>query len=103
MPPAQLASLDIERLLGDLHRKKRWLDTVIDGLEKAIQSPEIRLIEAVRTAFDDERTPRVDLAEDEGSLLRDLALRVPRRSPAMETRSASGTLRKLHSQPLLRN
>lgn len=89
MPSAQRGSLDIERLLGDLHRKKLWLDTVIEGLEQAIQSPENRLIEAVQAAFDEGQTPRVDLAEHEGSLLRALASKIPRRIPAMEKRSSS--------------
>jgi len=79
MPSAQRESLDIDRLLGDLYRKKRWLDTVIEGLEQAMQSPEIRLIDAVQAAFHDESTPRVDLPTDEGSRLRALASKVPRR------------------------
>lgn len=91
MPSAQRESLDIERPLGDLHRKKRWLDTVIEGLEQVIQSPEARLIEAVQAAYDDRQAPRVDLAEQERSLLRALASKVPRRSPAMEKRSFSAS------------
>jgi hypothetical protein len=88
MPAAQRESLDIDRLLGDLHRKKRWLDTVIEGLEQAIQSPEIRLIDAVEAAFQDGQVPHVDLAEDDGLLLRALASKVPRRNPALEKRRA---------------
>jgi hypothetical protein len=80
MPSVQQESLDIDRLLGDLRRKKRWLDTVIHGLEQAIQSPEIRLIDAVQAAFPDESIPRVDLPPAEGSRLRALASKVPRRS-----------------------
>lgn len=79
MPSVQRESLDIDRLLSDLHSKKRWLDTVIEGLEQAMQSPEIRLIDAVQEAFPDESIPRVDLPTDQGSLLRALASRVPRR------------------------
>jgi hypothetical protein len=89
MPPARRESLDIDRLLGDLHRKKRWLDTVIDGLEQAIQSPEVRLIEAVQAAFDDGPPFRVDLAEHDGLLLRTLASQVARRGPTVERRSVS--------------
>jgi len=89
MASAQRESLDVDRLLGDLHRKKRWLDALIEGLECAIQSPEIRLIEAVQAAFEDEQTPRVDLPAVEESLLRALASQVPRRSPAMNRRRAS--------------
>lgn len=80
MPSEQRESLDIEKVLEDLYRKKRWLDTVIEGLEQAIQSPEIRLIDAVQAAFVDESAPRVDLAAHEGSLLRTLASQVPRQS-----------------------
>ena len=79
MPSAQRESLDIDRVLGDLRRKKRWLDTVIQGLEQAIQSPEIRLIDAVQAAFPDESIPCVDLPPDQGSRIRALAAKVPRR------------------------
>jgi hypothetical protein len=65
-----------------LHRKKCWLDTVIQGLEQAIQSPEIRLIDAVEAAFKDGQTPRVDILAHQGSLLRALAAKVPHRSRA---------------------
>ena len=64
MPPAQPESLDIERLLGELHRKKRWLDMVIAGLEQSAQSPELRFVEAVQTLFEDGQTPRADISAD---------------------------------------
>lgn len=79
MPLAERDGLDIERLLDDLHRKRCWLDTVIEGLEQAVQSPEIRLIDAVEAAFKDGQTPRVDILAHKGSLLQALAAKVPRR------------------------
>lgn len=89
MPPARQESFDIERLLGELHRKKRWLDTVIEGLEQSSQSPELRFVEAVEAVFGDGQTPWVDLPADSKTLLRVLALQIPRRGPAMEKRSAA--------------
>ena len=79
MPSEQRESQDIDQVLGDLHRRKRWLDTIIQGLEQAIESPEIRLIHAAEAAFQDESGPRIDLQEDQGSLLRMLALKIRRR------------------------
>jgi hypothetical protein len=89
MPSSPPESLDIERLLGDLHRKKRWLDTVIEGLEQAMRSPEVQLINAVGTVLKDGSGPRVDLADGEALHLRVLAARVPRRGLAIEKRRAA--------------
>jgi len=89
MPLAKRDGLDIERLLEDLYRKKRWLDAVIEGLDQAIQSPENRLIEAVQAAFKDVPAPLVDIPADEGSLLRALALKVPRRIIVDTTKHAA--------------
>lgn len=86
MPPAQRESLDIEGLLGELHRKKRWLDTVIEGLEQSVQSPELRFVEAVQAVFEDRQTPRADIPAESPSLLRLVAAQIPRRDSAMETR-----------------
>ena len=89
MPSAQQKSLDIERLLGELHRKKRWLDTVIEGLEQASRSHEFRFVEAVQAVFGDGQMPWVDLPADSQTLLRALAAQIPRRGPAMDKRSAA--------------
>lgn len=103
MTSAPRESLDIDRLLGDLHRKKRWLDTVIAGLEQAMQSPEIQLLAAVEAAYQDGQMPRVDLAEDAGLLLRTLASKVPRRSPAMERGSTAAESTEVRKQPRFTN
>jgi hypothetical protein len=44
-----------------------------------MQSPEIRLIDAVEAVFQDGKTPRVDLPAVDETLLRALASKVPRR------------------------
>ena len=45
------AVVDIDLLLNELHTKRKWLDTVIAGLESAIQSSDNRLIESLGAAY----------------------------------------------------
>jgi len=89
MPPTQQEILDIERLLGELHRKKRWLDAMIEGLEEAVHSPQLQLLDAVQAVFEDGQTPRVDIPADYQTLLLVLASQIPRRGLAPENRSSS--------------
>jgi phage terminase small subunit len=65
----------VEALLRELHEKKQWLDTMISGLEAAVDSPEVRLIELAERSFKAhlEDAPHVDLERDGKVALASLA------------------------------
>lgn len=69
---------NVDRLLEELHEKKRWLDTMIEGLEAAKNSPQHRLIEMAAVVFSDAAAglPKVDLEMDSKRRLTALARRV---------------------------
>jgi len=54
---------NLDRLLNELHVKKRWLDEVIRGLETALRSPDMKFVNSITDAFGREThsRPRVDL------------------------------------------
>lgn len=68
----------IDVVLRDLHDKKRWLDTMIDGLEKALDSPDLRFIESVTEVLDKAPLgqPLVDIQKRNQERLADLAAQV---------------------------
>lgn len=70
--------VDLDRVLDELHAKKRWLDTVIEVLEKAIQSPDHQLLESMANAFanGDQSGPKVDLGPPQRARLTRLAAEV---------------------------
>ncbi len=72
--------VDLDRVLDELHAKKRWLDTVIEALEKAIQSPDHQLLESMANAFanGNQSGPKVDLASPQRARLTRLASEVQR-------------------------
>jgi hypothetical protein len=72
---------NVNRLLRELHEKKRWLDTMIEGLEAAAGSPHHQLIEAAGQIFDhlNGGRPKVDLRRPQQRILADLATQVGRR------------------------
>jgi hypothetical protein len=72
---------NVARLLRELHEKKRWLDTVIDGLETAADSPHHQLIERAGRIFEHlhEDRPKVDLRGPQQRVLASLAAQVGRR------------------------
>ena len=74
------AVVDIDLLLNELHTKRRWLDTVIAGLESAIQSPDHRLIESLSAAYSNGYMgqPKVDLRSRQQAKLSRLASRIRR-------------------------
>jgi hypothetical protein len=77
----QANEANVNRLLRELHEKKRWLDTMIEGLEAAAGSPHHQLIERAGQMFghlDGER-PKVDLRPQQQRILADLASQVGRR------------------------
>ena len=71
-------NLDLDRVLDELHAKKRWLDTVIEALEKAIQSPDYQLLECIANAFanGNQSGPKVDLGPPQRARLTRLASEV---------------------------
>jgi hypothetical protein len=79
----------VNRLLRELHEKKRWLDTMIDGLEAAAGSPHHRLIERAGEIFDhlNGGRPKVDLRRPQLRILADLAGQVGRRRARRTMRS----------------
>ena len=72
---------NINRLLRELHEKKRWLDTMIEGLEAAVGSPHHQLIERAAQMFDhlQGERPKVDLRPQQQRALAALASQVGRR------------------------
>ncbi len=68
----------VERLLEELHAKKRWLDHMIAGLEAAADSPQHRLIAQAAETFQEAgaASPKVDLIQSKRSELQRLAQRV---------------------------
>jgi hypothetical protein len=73
----------VYRLLRELHEKKRWLDTMIEGLEAAAGSPHHQLIEQAGQIFENlhRKRPKVDLRGPQQRILADLASQVGRRRP----------------------
>jgi hypothetical protein len=71
------------RVLRELHEKKRWLDTMIEGLEAAAGSPHHQLIERAGEIFEhvNGTRPKVDLRRGQQRILADLASQVGRRRP----------------------
>ena len=55
--------VDLNRLLTELHAKRRWLDEVIRGLEEVVQSPELKFVTAITEVFggDHGPMPKIDL------------------------------------------
>lgn len=74
---------NVNRLLRELHEKKRWLDTMIEGLEAAVDSPHHHLIERAGQIFEhlNGARPKVDLRGPQQRILADLASQVGRRRP----------------------
>jgi hypothetical protein len=76
---------NVNRLLRELHEKKRFLDVLIGALEAAEGSPHHQLIESAERIFDhlNGDKPKVDVPVHQQRILADLASRVggrPRRS-----------------------
>ena len=73
-------TVDIDVLLNELHTKRKWLDTVIAGLESAIQSPDHRLIESLGAAYSnrDNGQPKVDLRSRQQAKLSRIASQIQR-------------------------
>ena len=84
----------VERLLEELHEKKRWLDQMIAGLEAAASSPQHRLIAQAAETFEKAgpRQPRVDLVKAQRAELQTLAETVGGR------RRSRARLKKLEKQ-----
>jgi hypothetical protein len=80
---------NVNRLLRELHQKKRWLDTMIEGLEAAAGSPHHQLIERTGQIFEhlNGSRPKVDLRRPQQQILAGLASQVGRRRPRRANRS----------------
>ena len=78
--PKRKRNVDLDRVLAELHAKKRWLDTVIEALERAIESPDHQLLESIVNAFanGDQSRPKVDLGPPQRARLTRLATEVQR-------------------------
>ena len=69
---------NLDRLLNELHAKKRWLDEVISGLERALRSPDMQFVTSIAKTFGEESRsrPKVDLMSRQQRKLARLASRV---------------------------
>ena len=78
--PKRKRNVDLDRVLDELHAKKRWLDTVIEALERAIESPDHQLLESIVNALanGDQSRPKVDLGPPQRARLTRLATEVQR-------------------------
>ena len=76
------SAINIDLVLNELHAKRKWLDTVIAGLESALRSPDLRLIESLSATYSngDSGRPRVDLRSRQQVKLSRLASEVRRHS-----------------------
>lgn len=72
--------VDLNRLLTELHAKRRWLDEVIRGLEDVVQSPELKFVTAITEVFGEDHGPRpkIDLENGGKRRLSRLASKVSR-------------------------
>jgi hypothetical protein len=72
---------NVNRLLKELHEKKRWLDVLIQALEAAEVSPDHQLIDSAERIFErlNGDRPKVDLRPQQQRILADLASRIGRR------------------------
>jgi hypothetical protein len=72
---------NVNRLLKELHEKKRWLDVLIQGLEAAETSPHHQLIDSAERIFQrlNGERPKVDLRPQQQRILADLASQIARR------------------------
>lgn len=70
--------VDLNRLLTELHAKRRWLDEVIRGLEEVLDSPELKFVTAITEIFGEDQGPRpkIDLEAGGQRRLSRLASRV---------------------------
>ena len=78
--PKRKRNVDLDRVLDEFHAKKRWLDTVIEALERSIESPDHQLLESIVNAFanGDQSRPKVDLGPPQRARLTRLATEVQR-------------------------
>jgi len=72
--------INLNRLLTELHAKRRWLDEVIRGLEEVVESPELKFVTAITEVFGEDQTPRpkIDLEAARKRQLSRLAAKVGR-------------------------
>lgn len=72
--------VDLNRLLTELHAKRRWLDEVIRGLEDVVQSPELKFVTAITEVFGEDHgpMPKIDLETGRKRRLARLASKVSR-------------------------
>ena len=84
---------DMHVLLNELHAKRKWLDTVIAGLESAIQSPDHRLIESLSAAYSNgtRGRPKVDLRSRQQAKLSRLASKVQRHTARKQSERPANT------------
>ena len=69
---------NVDKLLDELLEKKRWLDSMIEALEAAKDSPQHQLIEMAARTFSESsgRSPKVDLQMESKRELAELARQV---------------------------
>jgi hypothetical protein len=74
--------IDLNRVLTELHGKRKWLDELIQGLEAVAQSPEVALVTAVEEVLSGDwcPKPKVDLGSRKKARLLRLASRVKNRT-----------------------
>jgi hypothetical protein len=77
-------AVDLNRLLTELHAKRRWLDEVIRGLEEVLDSPELKFVTAITEVFGEDQSPRpkIDLEAGRQRRLSRLASKVAKSKAA---------------------
>lgn len=83
--------IDLNRVLTELHGKRKWLDELIGGLEAVARSPEVALVTAVEEVLSGDwcPKPKVDLGSRKKARLLRLASRVKIRT--VEDRASQPT------------
>lgn len=84
---------NLDRMLNELHAKKRWLDEVISGLEKALRSPDMQFVTSIAKTFGEESSarPKVDLMSRQKRKLARLASRVTTAGERVRQESTGGS------------
>ncbi len=76
-----ISNASLDGLLKELHGKREWLDTMIEGLENSMNSPQHKLINMAVESFtaQSDKLPIVDLGESRQHELQALASAAARR------------------------
>ena len=85
--------VNLNRLLTELHAKRKWLDEVIRGLEEVLRSPELKFVTAITEVFgeNDGPQPKIDLETGRKRRLSKLATQIGRTRSRTRNKADTGS------------